>query len=37
VVPARPLRQPDMVFLFVGSSALTRGFLPTEPHDSAVA
>ncbi len=23
--------------LFVGSSALTGGFLPTEPHDSAVA
>jgi len=26
-----------MVFLFVGSSALTGGFLPTEPRDSAVA
>jgi hypothetical protein len=30
VVPARPFRQPDMVFLFVGSSALTGGFLPTN-------
>jgi hypothetical protein len=37
VVPARPLRQPCMVFLFVGSSALTGGFLPTKPRDSAVA
>jgi hypothetical protein len=36
-VPACPLRQPYMVFLFVGSSALTGGFLPTEPRDSAVA
>jgi len=26
-----------MVFLVVGSSALTCGFLPTEPRDSAVA
>jgi len=34
---ACPLRQPYMVFLFVGSSALTSGFLPTEPRDSAVA
>jgi hypothetical protein len=37
VVPACRLRQPYMVFLFVGSSALTSGFLPTEPRDSAVA
>jgi len=37
VVPACPFRQPYMVFLFVGSSALTGGFLPTEPRDSAVA
>src|SRR5208282_2285538 len=29
VWPACPLRQPCMVFLFVGSSALTGGFLPT--------
>jgi hypothetical protein len=37
VVRARPLRQPYMVFLFVGSSALTGSFLPTGPRDSAVA
>ena len=37
VVPDGPLHQPYMVFLFVGSSALTRSFLPTEPRDSAVA
>jgi hypothetical protein len=34
VVPACPFRQPYMVFLFVGSSALTCGFLPTKPRDS---
>ena len=34
---ASSLRQPYMVFLFVGSSALTGGFLPTEPRGSAVA
>jgi hypothetical protein len=26
-----------MIFLFIGSSVLTGGFLPTEPRDSAVA
>ena len=30
VVPACPLRQPDMVFLFVGSSALTEASFPRD-------
>jgi hypothetical protein len=30
VVPAYPFRQPDMVFLFVGSSALTEASFPQD-------